>query len=77
MKVAHCKGCGSEILWRYTPAMKLMPLDVGLSEQPLAGTYVVLNDEDCRPPEPMFDLPTTEYHMNHWATCPRSKEFKR
>lgn len=53
-----------------------MPLDVGLAEQPLAGTYVVVNDEDCRPAEPMFDPPGTDWHMNHWATCPKAEEFK-
>ncbi len=73
---ARCNGCGAEILWRYTPAGKLMPLDVETIDQPLSGTYVIVNDQDCRPAEPMLDEPGTEYHMSHFATCSHANQFR-
>ena len=74
---ARCKGCGAAILWRYTLNGRMMPLDVETAGQALPGTYVITSDADCRPADPLFDEPGTEYRMNHWTTCPKAKDFKR
>lgn len=75
-RTSRCKGCGSEILWRYTPNQRLMPLDPGTTGTPAPGTYVIVNDEDCRPADALFDEPGTEYHMNHWTTCNQADQFR-
>lgn len=74
---SKCKGCGAPVVWRYTPAGKLMPLNAETLAQPNQGSYVVVDDKECRPAEPMFDQPGTAYHMAHWATCPNAEDFKQ
>lgn len=74
-RTARCHGCGAAIIWRYTPAGKNMPLDAAVTSEPARGTYVITSAEDCRPAEPMFDPPGTEFHFNHWASCPNAQEF--
>ncbi len=72
---ARCNGCGAAILWRYTPAGKLMPLDAEPRAEYQQGTYLVTDEKNCLPANPIFDA-GREVHMNHWATCPKAKDFK-
>ena len=76
IKTVPCAGCRAPIFWRRTLAGALMPLDAATTS-PAQGTYVLAGKDGCRPTEPLFDDADVEHHMNHWATCPRSKEFKR
>lgn len=73
---AKCKSCGAPIIYRYTPAGKLMPLDVAESKTPAVGMYVVVDEQECRPSAPMFDSVDTVYRMSHWATCPKPEQFR-
>jgi hypothetical protein len=71
-----CKSCRQPILWRLTPNGKAMPLDYEPTSKADAGTYRIIDNQNCQPAEPMFDPPETAYHMNHRATCPVADQFK-
>jgi hypothetical protein len=74
---SRCHGCGALVIWRYTPAERLLPLDVETLDVPVTGSYVVTDAIHCRPYQPLFDEPGMHYHLSHWATCPRADEFRK
>lgn len=75
LDTTQCRACGSDIRWRTTPAGKNMPLEVTPHMGPARGTYVIVNDHECRPSDPLFDNNERNF-MNHWARCPMSDEFR-
>lgn len=71
-----CKGCGAEILWRYTERGRAMPLDAEPTAAYRKGTYVLdVDGAHCRAAEPLLDV-GVPLHMNHWATCPHAEDFR-
>ena len=68
----RCRICGDDIRWRVTPAGKRMPLDAMPWPGPARGTFVVVNDHECRPADPVGDVGQIVY-MTHWAGCRSSK----
>ena len=75
LDITRCRACDAEIRWRTTPAGKNMPLEVLPHPGPARGTYVIVNDHECRPSDPLFDTNERNF-MNHWARCPRADEFR-
>lgn len=72
-----CKGCDQLVYYRYTPAGQVMPLDRAITFTATPGCYVIDSTNTCRPAEPMFDAPGTEYHLTHFATCPKADQFRK
>lgn len=75
MDITQCRSCQADIRWRITPAGKKMPLEVLPHTGPARGTYVIVNDHECRPSDPLFDNDERNF-MNHWARCPKAGEFR-
>jgi hypothetical protein len=82
MKIAKCKGCGKPIIWIRTPGGKSMPCDpeelcywVGSGFQ---DKIVTPNGEviTCKLNGDIQNATGIGYRP-HWATCPKSKDFKR
>lgn len=74
-RTAPCRGCGADIIWKYTEAGKRMPLNAESIPEPVAGAYRI-DGQHCIAAQPMFDPPGTVYRLNHWATCPVADSFK-
>jgi hypothetical protein len=73
---ATCRSCGADILWAYTPNGKRMPFDAATTPEPVGGTYVLDNSNRAREAR-QTDPPGTEFHMNHFATCPQGKSWSK
>lgn len=76
MKTVPCTGCRKPIVWRWTPNEKRMPLDPEPLD-PAPGTYVIEDNDYCRPSEPLMDGPEVIHRMNHWVSCTSVDQFKR
>lgn len=74
--MARCKGCRAEIVWRFTEKGERMPLDAKPTRETGQGVYVFDGAEHIRAYLPLLDGDVERY-MNHWATCPMSREFHR
>lgn len=77
-----CRGCGAEIVWIQTPAGKSMPCDAeavpywqrkgGHAKIVTPGGEVVSAELTGMP-----GMQTGWGYMSHFATCPRSEDFRR
>lgn len=71
-----CRSCGAPLLWVYTVAGNLMPLDA----EPNEKGYVVLVDGKAHTiRNDLFDamLPEGPRYMPHHATCPNAAQHRR
>lgn len=68
-----CRGCGVMLLWRYTRAGKIMPLNANLLLTYEQGCYVI-EGVHCRPALPLLD--DGAYYRPHWADCPSAAAFR-
>lgn len=80
-KISNCRGCDAPIIWTITENGKRMPLDADPTED---GKFVIAD-----PPEgesnplgvwftkaQQYGVGGAERHKAHWATCPKSVNFK-
>ena len=63
MKIEHCRSCNAEIIWMKTSKGKTAPVNADS-----------VDEEDRRDPNTIFD---PKKHMNHFATCPQSKQWRK
>ncbi len=62
MSAATCKGCGAPIVWGVTEAGNKVPLD------PSERRYVEIDEGRLR---------IVDTWVSHFATCPKSDDFRR
>jgi phage-related protein len=66
-KLTSCRGCGAQIGWGITNAMKRMPFDVVFDGVPMI-------DEKNNKVHGSIDL---DKCVAHWSTCKVASHFKR
>lgn len=67
---ATCKECGAKLIWARTKSGAAMPLNFAV----VAGVQpnIVLQGNVAH-----VVNPGNGTHVSHWATCPKSKEFRK
>ena len=81
MKTSTCRGCGARIVWIRTLAGKSMPCDaqpVAFMPSGTGGQMVVTPDgRVVRADVVKGDSSGSLGYISHFATCPKSKDFRR
>ena len=81
-RTSVCRGCGALMIWIPTPAGKAMPCDPdqltywqkkGGSQKIVTPNGEVVSAELEGPPEKATGIG----YRSHFATCPRSEDFRR
>ena len=74
----NCRGCGAQIFWvKHEKTGKAAPIDVG--PNPAGNIRLELTNDGWRYGiiRPSQAVPPEERFMPHFATCTRSRDFRR